>query len=506
MIRVLLDTNIIVHREANRPVKSDIGELFRWIDNLHYQKCVHPLTVEEISGLKNESSRSAMTIKLENYNVLKTTASLAPEVVAVSAALDQTENDRTDTAILNEVYMDRVDILITEDHKIHEKADRLGIGHKVFTIDAFLEKVTSEHPDLVEYKIPSVTKEYLGNIDVSDNFFDSFREDYIGFERWFGRKSDEVAYVCRAGDQLLAFLYLKPEYEDEPYVDIAPPLGPARRLKIGTFKVRFTGFKIGERFLKIVFDNAAKFSVSQIYVTLFRKRIEQETLVTLMTDFGFRHHGKKSSPSGEEDVFVRDFGGPASLLHPRQTYPFLARQSRKFIVPIYPKYHTSLFPDSILRTESPMDFVENEPFRNAIRKVYVTRSLERGLKSGDVVVFYRTGGYYVGVATTIGIVENVYTGIRDFQQFSNICAKRSVFSEKELREQWDWKPRNRPFVVEFLYAYSLPKRPNLKELIELGVIKDIDSVPRGFERITEEAFEHVLRASKTDARIVVDQA
>jgi predicted nucleic acid-binding protein len=504
-MRVLLDTNIIVHREATSPVKSDIGEFFRWIDNLHYQKYVHPLTVNEISRLKNESSRSAMTIKIQNYNVLKTTASLAPEVVAISLMLDQTENDKADTAILNEVYADRVDILITEDRKIHEKANRLGIGHKVFTIDAFLETVTSEHPELIEYKIPSVTKEYFGNIDVSDNFFDSFREDYGGFDRWFRRKSDEVAYVCRADDHLLAFLYLKPEYEDEPYSDISPSFGPARRLKVGTFKVRFTGFKIGERFLKIVFDNAVRFLVSQIYVTLFQKTIEQEALVTLLTDFGFRYHGKKSTPSGEEDVFVRDFGGPASQAHPCLTYPFFARQSRKFIVPIYPKYHTSLFPDSILRTESPMNFVEHEPFRNAIRKIYVSRSLERDLKSGDVIVFYRTGGYYRGVVTTIGIVESVHTDIRDFEHFSNVCAKRSVFSEKELQAQWDWTPRNRPFVVEFLYAYSLPKRPNLKELIELGAIKDIHSVPRGFEQITLEAFEHVLRASETDTSIVVDQ-
>ncbi len=503
-MRILLDTNIIVHREANRTVKSDIGDFFRWIDNLHYQKYIHPLTVEEISRLKNETSRNAMAIKLDSYNVLKTTASFAPEIDALSESLDRTPNDQNDTAILNEVYADRVDLLITEDRKIHEKADRLGIGHKVFTIDAFLEKVTAEHPELIEYKIPSVTKEYLGNIDVTDDFFDSFREDYVGFEQWFNRKSNEVAYVCRGDGQLLAFLYLKREFEDESYGDITPPFDRARRLKIGTLKVRFTGYKIGERFLKIVFDNAMKMAVSQIYVTLFKKRIEQDALITLLTDFGFRYHGKKNSSSGEEDVYVRDFSGPVSIQHPRQTYPFISRQSRKFIVPIYPDYHTSLFPDSILRTESPMDFVEHEPHRNAIRKVYISRSVERNLKSGDVIVFYRTGGYHKSVVTTIGIVENIYTDIKDFQEFSNICAKRSVFSEKELREQWDWKKKYRPFVVEFLYAYSFPKRPNLAALIDMGVIKDIDSAPRGFERITEEAFENVLKASETDPRIIVD--
>ena len=44
------------------------------------------------------------------------------------------------------------------------------------------------------------------------------------------------------------------------------------------------------------------------------------------------------------------------------------------LVPIYPPYHTELLPDSILNTESPADFIEQEPHRNAIRKVYVSRS------------------------------------------------------------------------------------------------------------------------------------
>ena len=47
-MRILLDTNIIIHREAATVVNEDIGVLFNWIDKLHYTKCVHSVTVEEI--------------------------------------------------------------------------------------------------------------------------------------------------------------------------------------------------------------------------------------------------------------------------------------------------------------------------------------------------------------------------------------------------------------------------------------------------------------------------
>jgi hypothetical protein len=38
--------------------------------------------------------------------------------------------------------------------------------------------------------------------------------------------------------------------------DITPIFEMKRRLKIGTFKVNSTGFRLGERFLKIIFDTA----------------------------------------------------------------------------------------------------------------------------------------------------------------------------------------------------------------------------------------------------------
>jgi hypothetical protein len=37
--------------------------------------------------------------------------------------------------------------------------------------------------------------------------------------------------------------------------------------------------------------------------------------------------------------------------------------------------------------------------------VYVSRSYFRDLRSGDTIVFYRTGGFHLSVVTTIGVVE-----------------------------------------------------------------------------------------------------
>jgi hypothetical protein len=47
-LRALLDTNILIHREATTPVRDDIGTLFRWLDELRYEKLLHPDSVTEV--------------------------------------------------------------------------------------------------------------------------------------------------------------------------------------------------------------------------------------------------------------------------------------------------------------------------------------------------------------------------------------------------------------------------------------------------------------------------
>jgi hypothetical protein len=504
-MRVLLDTNIIVHREASTVVKQQIGTLFRWLDRLHYTKCIHPLSIEEIRRHADPAVVATFEIKLSSYSVLRTQAPQSPEVAALRA-LDATENSRNDTLLLNEVFAGRVDTLVTEDRGIHSKARVLGIATRVFTIDDLLEKVTAEHPDLIDYRVLAVRKELFGNVHLDDPFFDSFRRDYVDFNRWFNRKADEVAYVSKTeSGELIAFLYLKLEEPLERYSDIEPRFWPCRRLKIGTFKVAMNGYKLGERFLKIIFDNAIIQDVEEIYVTIFNRDTEQDRLIGLLTDWGFRQHGIKQSSSGEELVLVRDFRPRVDVSNPATTFPYMSRRQRKFIVAIYPSYHTELLTDSILRTEAPEDFEDNRANRNALRKVYISRSIRSDMAPSDIIVFYRTasGGaaYYTSVATTLGLIESVVKNIHSEADFIALCRKRSVFSDAKLKEHWNYNPHNRPFVVNFLFTYSFPKRPNLKSLKENNIIQE---APRGFDEISDEAFWRLIDISNANKSLIIN--
>lgn len=507
-MKVLLDTNIVIHREAVTVVNEDIGVLFWWLDNLKFSKYLHPLTVNELQKHKDPKIQKSLTTKLANYNILKVKAPLAPKLRQICEPMDKDENDTNDTLIINELYCGRVDALITEDRNLHIKGSMLGVADRVFSIDAFLEKVTIENPELTDYKVLSVRRDYLGNLDITDKFFESFIEDYPGYEKWFNQKANDAVYVCRSGDKPVALLLLKVEEESEDYSDINPPFAKKKRLKICTFKVTSNGFRLGERFLKIVFDNALRFRVAEIYVTIFDKRVGQRRLINLLEEYGFRHHGYKKGDGGNELVFVRPFSKLADRSNPKLAYPYFSLSGRIFLVAIYPRYHTELFPDSILKTESPDDFIDNEPHRNAIGKVFISRSVERGLEAGDVIVFYRTKdqrcGYYESVVTTIGVVESIITNIANEGDFIRLCRKRSVFTDQELLEHWNYRPSNRPFIVNFLYTYSFPKRINLKRLMEMGIIPSIYDAPRGFMPITVGNLRNILTECQANDSIAID--
>lgn len=506
-MRVLLDTNIVIHREASRILNKDIGILFKWLDKGKYTKCVHPVTISEVRKNSNKQTVVTLDVKLQSYHILESSTPLATEVKDVSDKIDKTENDKNDTKLLNEVFSDRIEFLITEDRKIHTKARMLGIDDRVFTIDSFLEKVVSENPELIDYKVLSVKKKRFHEIDINDPFFDSFKEDYPGFEKWFRKKADETAYITTNKGRLLSFLFLKLESREEDYDDITPVFLPKKRLKIGTFKVISNGVRLGERFLKIIFDNALQYKVDEIYVTIYKKREEQIRLVGLLEDWGFNFYGNK----GEEAVYVRDFKPAFNPANPKVTFPYISKNTNVFMIPIYPEYHTELLPDSILTTESSFEYEENQPHRNAISKAYISRSIRKDIQSGDIIIFYRTAAqdraaYYTSVITTIAIAEGKIDNIADETDFILKCRKRSVFSDDELKEFWNYNKRYRPFIINFLATHSFPtgKRINRQQLLDLGVISGAKDELRGLKKLNKAQFEIVLKATETNESLIID--
>ncbi len=505
-MRVLLDTNIVIHRENKRVTNYSIGHLFRWLDRLKCDKLLHPLTVAEIQKYRDPETQDVIAVKLESYGLINTTIEPDEEFIRLTCEPERTDNDHIDNCLLYEVFLGRVDMLITEDRRLRSKASRLGLSDKVYSIDAFISKATSENPSLIEYDALSVEKVFFGNVDHRDSFFDSFRIAYRGFDNWFLRKCDEEAYICRSDTgRILGFLYLKTEGPDENYADIEPAFAPMRRLKVGTFKVESTGFRLGERFVKIIFDNALQRNVDEIYVTLFTDREELAALNNLLMRWGFVNYGIKHQPNGQEQVLVKKLNVLTPGFSPRKNFPNINYNCNKFIMPIYPQYHTSLLPDSKLANENLVHFLGYEPHRYALQKVYVSWASTNGAKPGDLILFYRMGEAreskkYKSVITTVAMVDEIIENIRSEEEFLSLCQNRSVFSIEELKSFWQ-RNRYSVKVLKFVFVKSFSRRITLGELWDLGIVSAPNG-PRSFSRLTDDQFNTLLQISNTPVKFI----
>ena len=147
-----------------------------------------------------------------------------------------------------------------------------------------------------------LTQKKFKSVNLGDPFFASLIEDYKEFSQWFTKKAEDKAYIFE--DELghiNGFLYLKPE--TGPLDDVVPALPSKNRLKVGTMKINAHGTKLGERFIKKIFDHALHNKVSEIYVTVFPAH---EALISLFAKYGFSKAAEKHTQNGTEHVLVKN--------------------------------------------------------------------------------------------------------------------------------------------------------------------------------------------------------
>lgn len=348
----------------------------------------------------------------------------------------------------------------------------------------------------------NIEAKYFKDIDLTDIFFDSLKSDYNEFVEWFERKSseDKRAFTLYEQGKLLAFLYLK--IEDEVDNSITPILEPKRRLKIGTFKIDAHGTKLGERFIKKILDVAIFKKIDEIYVTIFEKH---QGLINLLKTFGFYQYGTKVTSNGTELVFIKKiFQLNNDIL---KDYPVVrTEQTNKFALSIYPKFHTRLFSDSILKNES-VDILKDTSHTNSIHKIYICGMKGvQDFNQGDLILIYRTNdgqgpARYRSVMTSVCVVEEVINmyGFSSEDEYLRYCEPYSIFSEEELRGFY--KTKKYPYIIKMTYNIAFKKRVTngqLKE--EFGISPDY----WGVFRVTDEQFKNIIKAGEVDESIIIN--
>ncbi|WP_141432453.1 N-acetyltransferase [Bacillus sp. 03113] len=337
------------------------------------------------------------------------------------------------------------------------------------------------------------------DIDLNEPFFNSLKKDYYGFEKWFNKKANEQAYILRLNQFIHGFLYLK--YEDGPITDVTPEISCKKALKIGTFKVNPHGTRLGERFIKKALDYAVKGNVELCYVTIFEKH---QTLVKLFEKYGFIKHGVKTN-NDTESVYVKSLSKINNDL--LLDYPLIkTKERKKYILSIYPEYHSIMFPDSILKNEH-IDILEDVTITNSIHKTYVTRMKVNQVKPGDILVMYRTAtkgmkAEYTAVATSVCVVEEIRSqyDFNSFEEFYKYATTYSIFDKSEIESYYNLG--SSAYAIKMTYNAAFSRRLIRKYLIEnIGLERDSYW---GFFKLTDTQFNRIIKEGEVSESIIID--
>jgi hypothetical protein len=440
-LRLLLDTNVYI---AVEPFEGGTeaglargATLVRLAFEQGHTLLVHPATRDDLLEGKDPGRRRQRLGELQKYSMLAE-CRISKSLEERAGASAPGSNDHRDLRLLAALDGHAATYLISEDNRLRRRARRAGLRDATLTIDeaiALLEGLRPENPT----PPPHVTEIPAYTLDSEQEIFDSLRQDYgSNFDRWLDKvRADSEHRICLTvlddEDNYVALAILKEEVEC-PYGLRAPVI------KVSTFKVaaHHAGAKYGELLLKSIFRIAVRKQVSTLYVETFSKH---ELLVDLFEVFGFQESLHRTSRN--ELVLVKNLIRPAvSLKYNSLTYhtlfgpPAIKTTERSFVIPIIPKWHSMLFPDSpaeIPYSQMPLPGMDvesdNHPSGNALRKAYLCNSNTEALEAGDILLFYRS--HDLKAVTTLGVVESAIRSA-DPQEIMTYVGRRTVYRPDEI--------------------------------------------------------------------------
>jgi len=136
-MNILIDTHIFVRRESDRTLDRHLQDVIRLITELKYRLVVHPRSILEIEKDKNipNPSRSVLLSKIRAYPSLDSQSNpYNKKEFFKLIQKPKSERDTVDSYLLYCLYKKEVDLFLTEDVDIVDKAEKLNISGRVMNL------------------------------------------------------------------------------------------------------------------------------------------------------------------------------------------------------------------------------------------------------------------------------------------------------------------------------------------------------------------------------------
>lgn len=496
-MKILIDTNIIINLEDNKVLEESFINFMQLANQNDCQIYYHKDCEKDILRDKNLERQKITLSKVRKYTPFPNPA--IPTEDFIKLVGENKVNDKTDNKQLFQIYLKYTDLLVTEDIGIHKKARKidclnvLNIKDAVtFLKDQFLF-IIPKHPLLSHLSLRDITNE------LQNDFFDSLRENYHGFDDWFikSAQKNRQCYVFKSDFKIAAILI----YKEETANDHRIPNLFDNALKMCTFKVAETAFgnKLGELFLSKMFAYCIEKRIKYLYLTVFE---EHKHLIEMLVDFGFERTQFTNSNGKVELRFIKTLinskNSTSKEFNTKENHPYYTdgTEVEKYIIPIQDKYYRTLFKDGAYRQEPLFDNSANEIQGNTITKAYICSSPRKNMQKGAILLFYASAKHKI--IEPLGILESIQR-VSDFKELKLFVNKRTVFTDTDLESMI--KDKGELTVLLFRHVYYL-RRP-----ISFKWINDLKSFSNNFTTITslkEEDYQFLKEKKYFDERYIIN--
>jgi predicted transcriptional regulator len=194
---------------------------------------------------------------------------------------------------------------------------------------------------------------------------------------------------------------------------------------------RHRGQRLGELLVKAALDDAVSRRRSGLWLSVFDRHVE---LIGLLSDLGFEKREVQTERG--ELVYYRAVEPPPAAIDQLDPFEFNRRYGPRtlnldvpiHVIPIQPQWEERLFPEGKIQ----LDLMEGTvACGNGLRKAYLSRSLNRSVSRGDIVLFYRSGD--LQAVRFVGVVEST-RATSDYRELGRFVGTRTVYTAEEIKE------------------------------------------------------------------------
>ncbi len=503
--KVLIDTNILAPLEDHGVVPENYSSLLRKLRELGAEIYIHAATRDDFDRDGDSSRKAVSKSKLDKYPIIQKSVRTKVELENAFGPISRA-NDLSDCEILAALADNAVELLVTEDGGLHRRAQKCGLGDRVYRVLQLLDLLTERYAKL-DGTLSFIESKFCYQINRGDPIFGSLAADYPEFSAWWQKccLQHRECWVVNSESNIAGIVV----YKDETVAEGHSIFGPRKVLKICTFKVseNFRGGRLGEQLIKqaIWYGRSNDFEI--IYLTAYEK---QSSLIELLGYYGFQEHSRLDG----QLVLAKDFAANLQSSNEyewhRINYPNLKNPPLSVaIVPIRPQFHRRLLPEvTKFASETTIDMFEGKwsgankdvfiP-STAIRKVYVCKAPLKQLAPGTRLYFYLTKSEEFDGSqslTGVGILEN-YVEIASLTELVAATSKRSVYEYRELEEIFRRPGATR--VLNFIFCGLCVPQMHLSELVSAGVLK---GAPQSITVMTSDAANRLTSRVKIAAVVL----